>query len=115
MCNCLRGPSRWDCPLACESPVKVLFRYGYMTHIYSHTWRPLQMLRDAGAQVGEAVGRNNPRNAFVNAFVQEVRDLAMPSDLDHPEDEGFADGGERVRNIRKASIACTSLIRVRRC
>jgi hypothetical protein len=75
----------------------------------------LQMLGDDNARVGEAVGRNNPRNAFVNAFLQEVRDVAQPSDLDHPEDEGLADGGERVRNIRKASFACTSLIQVRRC
>ena len=73
------------------------------------------MLGDDNARVGERFGRNNPRNSFVNAFLQEVRDLANPSNLDHPEDEGLADGGERVRNIGKASAACTTLIQVHRC
>ena len=75
----------------------------------------MQMLGDKGAQVGEEAGRNNPRNRFVNRFLQEVRDRAQPVDLDHPQDEGRADGGERVANIRKASLACTALIEVHRC
>ena len=73
------------------------------------------MLGDKGAQVGEEVGRNHARNRFVNGFLQEVRDRAQPVDLDHPEDEGRADGGERVANIAKASRACTALIDVHRC
>ena len=75
----------------------------------------LQMLQDGGAAVGAGVGRNNPRNRFVNQFLQEVRDRAQPIDLDHPQDEGRADGGERVANIRKASFACTALIEVHEC
>eukprot|EP00892_Ulva_mutabilis_P011288 jgi/Ulvmu1/8531/UM044_0065.1 len=74
-----------------------------------------RMLGDKGARVGASAGRNNPRNRFVNEFLQEVRDRARPVDLDHPEDEGIADGGKRVDNIRKASKACTELIQVHRC
>lgn len=75
----------------------------------------LQMLGDGGARVGAGAGRDNPRNRFVNEFLQEVRDRAQPVDLDHPEDEGIADGGKRVDNIRKASRACSALIEVHRC
>lgn len=75
----------------------------------------VQMLGDKKARVGESAGRNNPVNRFVNKFLLEVRDRAMPVDLDHPQDEGIADGGKRVENIALASAACTELIQVHRC
>ena len=75
----------------------------------------VQMLGDKGAIVGEHAGRHNPRNRFVNEFLLEVRDLAQPVDLDHPQDEGLADGGKRVDNIKLASDACTALIEVHHC
>lgn len=74
-----------------------------------------RMLGDKKARVGETAGRKNPVNRFVNQFLQEVRDRAMPVDLDHPRDEGIADGGKRVENIELASAACTDLIQVHRC
>ena len=98
--------------------------YGRLLHVALHKHRGstgrdggavVQMLQDDGAAVGARVGRNNPRNRFVNQFLQEVRDRAQPLDLDHPQDEGRADGGERVANIRKASLACTALIEVHQC
>lgn len=75
----------------------------------------MQLLRDNGAIVGYAGGRNNPRNANVNEFMQKIRDIANPLDMDYPRDAAKADNGERMKNIRKASRACTSLIRVYQC
>lgn len=73
------------------------------------------MLGDKGAKIGARAGKNNPSNSYVNQFMKEVRDKAKPVDLDHPQDEGLADGGKRMENIRKASRICSSLISVRRC
>lgn len=75
----------------------------------------MQMLRDKGAVVGYGGGHNNPANQNVNDFMKTVRDISRPLDMDYPRDAARADNGERMNNIRKASRACTSLIRVYQC
>ena len=60
-----------------------------------------------------AAGRKKPENRHCNAFLQEMRDRADPVDLDHPQDAERADNGERVKNIGKASRACTAMIVVK--
>lgn len=73
------------------------------------------MLRDKAAAVGASVGKNQPRNARVNKFMQDLRDRTNPLDMDYPRDEAKADGGMRMENIHKASAVCTQMISVRRC
>ena len=55
--------------------------------------------------------------AEASAFLLELRELADPLDLDFPEDKELADGtpnrlGERMKNMNKASAACSQLIEV---
>lgn len=70
------------------------------------------MLGDEDAEIGKSAGRDNPVNEYVNSFLLAVREKAAPEDLAYPEDEELADNGKRMENIRKASRACTDLIKV---
>lgn len=70
------------------------------------------MLGDGDAMIGKDAGRDNPANAYVNSFLLAVREQAAPADLDYPADEELADNGKRMENIRKASRACTGLLKV---
>lgn len=73
-------------------------------------WSMLQMLNDKDAVIGYSGGRNNPKNAYVNKFMEEVREIARPVNLDYPRDAELADNGKRMENINKASRVCTAMI-----
>ena len=50
----------------------------------------------------------------MNEFMQTLRDRADPLDMEYPRDEAMADGGMRMKNIRKAEKVCAQMITVRK-
>ena len=55
-------------------------------------------------------------HAAATEFLTDLRGLADPKNLeDGPDGDRLADRGARMENIRKGSMACTELIKVKAC